>query len=115
MKGKNWRDYLLLHIALLIYSAGNIFSKLAAGKVFLSWGFLLYYGGMLLTLVVYAVLWQQILKRFSLTEAFANKAIVIVWGIIWGAMLFQELITWRMILGALVIMSGVLVVVTDHE
>lgn len=77
--------------------------------------FCLFYGLMLLNLAVYAVLWQQILKRFPLTVAFANKAVVIVWGILWGALVFHETITWRMIVGAVVIIIGVLVVVTDHE
>lgn len=115
MQDKKWKDYCLLHGALFIYSTGNVFSKLAAESALLSYGFLLYYGAMLLTLVIYAVLWQQILKKFSLTEAFANKAIVIIWGIIWGALLFHEKISWRMIPGAFIIMIGVIVVVTDRE
>lgn len=115
MKNKRWKDYLLLHGALFLYSTGSFYSKTAASKEFLSPGFILFYGLMLLNLLVYAVLWQQILKRFPLTVAFANKAVVIVWGILWGALVFHETITWRMILGAIVIIIGVLVVVTDHE
>lgn len=115
MKDRKWKDYLLLHGALLLYSTGSFYSKTAAGKEFLSPGFLFFYGLMLLNLVVYAVLWQQILKRFPLTVAFANKAIVVVWGILWGVLVFHETLTWRMALGALVIIAGVLVVVTDHE
>lgn len=112
---RSWKDYLLLHGALFLYSTGSIYSKTAAGKEFLSLGFCLFYGLMLFNLFVYAILWQQILKRFPLTMAFANKAVTIVWGILWGALIFQETITWRMMLGAVVIILGVLVVVTDHE
>ena len=109
------KDYFLLHGSLFLYSTTAIFSKIAAEKEFLSLGFILFYGLMLCVLVVYAVLWQQILKRFPLTLAFANKSVVIVWGILWGALLFQERITWQMIAGAIVIMIGVIIVVTDDE
>lgn len=115
MKNKRWKDYLLLHGALFLYSTGSIYSKTAANQEFLSLKFILFYGLMLLNLMVYAVLWQQILKRFPLTEAFANKAVVIIWGILWGSLVFHEVITWHMILGAVVIIIGVIVVVTDHE
>lgn len=115
MKSKKWKDYLLLHGALLLYSTGSFYSKTAAGKEFLSPAFCLFYGLMLLNLVIYAVLWQQILKRFPLTVAFANKAVVIVWGILWGALVFHETITLRMVIGAIIIILGVVVVVTDHE
>lgn len=111
----NWKDYLLLHGSLLLYSTTTVFSKIAAEKEFLSLGFILFYSLMLFILVVYAVLWQQILKRFPLTLAFANKSVVIVWGILWGAFLFQETITWQMIAGAIIIMIGVITVVTDDE
>ncbi len=114
-KKTRWKDYLLLHGALFLYSTGSFYSKTAAGQAFLSPGFLLFYGLMLLNLLVYAVLWRQILKRFPLTVAFANKAVTILWGILWGALFFHETITWRMLVGAAVIILGVLVVVTDHE
>ena len=110
-----WKKYLLLHGSLFLYSTTSIFSKIAAGKAFLSAEFILFYGLMLCALMVYAVLWQQILKHFPLTVAFANKAVVIVWGIVWGALFFQETITWKMILGAIIIMIGVITVVTDDE
>lgn len=110
-----WKDYLLLHSSLLLYSTTTVFSKIAAEKEFLSLKFILFYGLMLFILVVYAVLWQQILKRFPLTLAFANKSVVIVWGILWGALLFQETITWQMIVGAIIIIIGVITVVTDDE
>ena len=71
---------------------------------------------MLANLVVYAIGWQQILKRLPLTVAFANKAITVVWGIIWGAVFFQEAITPPMIVGAIIVMAGiVLFSIADGE
>lgn len=108
-------DYLLMHGAFFLYSMCSLFSKNAALSETFSFSFFVFYGLMLLDLAVYALLWQQVLKRFPLTFAYANKAVVIAWGLLWGAVVFHETITPQMILGALVIMVGVGVVVTDRE
>ena len=109
------KTYLLLHAGFLLFSLTGIFSKLAAGSVFLSLDFFLYYGGALLILVLYSLLWQQILKRLPLTTAYYNKAITIVWGIFWGRLIFEEAITWNMVLGGVIVFAGILIVVTDGE
>lgn len=101
------KTMLLLHILLMFYSASGILSKLAAGVDFLSWQFLLLYGGVLFILFAYALGWQQILKRMPLTTAFSNKAVTIVWGIIWGAVFFAEPITLLKVVGAILIIVGV--------
>ena len=96
-----------LHMLLMVYSTSGILSKLAAGVDFLSIEFCLYYGGVPLLLGFYAIGWQQILKRLPLTTAFSNKAVTIVWGIIWGALFFFEPITLPKAVGALLIIAGV--------
>ena len=57
----------------------------------------------------------DILKRFPLTTAFANKAVVVVWGILWGWIFFGEQITWQKVVGAAVIIAGIVIVVNDNE
>lgn len=109
------RNYLFLHASLLIYSIGAIFAKTASTKEFLSKEFILFYGLFLMVLFIYAILWQQILKRFPLTVAFANKAIVILWGIIWGNLFFNESLRWGMLLGSAIIVSGIYLVVSDDK
>ncbi len=64
---------------------------------------------------IYAIAWQQILKRLPLTVAYANKPVSLIWGMIWGSMLFREKITWNMILGAGIIFVGIYLVVTADE
>lgn len=100
-------------MVLLFYSFTSVLSKLAAETEGI-WFFVLY-GSVLACLGIYAVLWQLLLKRFSLITAFANKAIVIVWGIIWGKIIFGETITWNKILGAVIIMAGILTVVREKN
>jgi drug/metabolite transporter (DMT)-like permease len=110
-----FKNYLFLHASLLLYSTGAIFAKLASSKDFFSFEFIFYYGLFLLVLFVYAILWQQILKKFPLTVAFANKAITIIWGILWGYLFFGEALRWGMLLGSVIIITGIYMVVSDDK
>ena len=84
------KTLIALHLLLLVYSLSGIFSKNAAREPFLSPMFILLYGGMLVILFIYAIGWQQILKRLSLSMAFANKAVTVIWGMVWGFFIFGE-------------------------
>lgn len=112
---KKFKPYLLLHIILLLYSFCGICSKTASGKKFLSLEFCLFYGLALFILGVYAILWQQIIKRIPLNIAYMNKAVTLVWGMIWGAVVFKEQITLANIIGAVIVLAGVLLMVTGGE
>lgn len=63
----------------------------------------------------YAIAWQQILKRMPLTVAYANKPVSLIWGMVWGTLIFKEGITWKMILGAVIIFAGICLVVSEDE
>lgn len=63
----------------------------------------------LLVLVIYALGWQQIIKRMPLSSAYANKAVTVVWGIFWGIVLFGETLTVGKVIGAVIIVVGVVV------
>ena len=115
MKRESVKRFILLHIILFTYSFGGICSKLAAKQDFLSVKFCLYYGIVLVNLAVYAVVWQQILKKLSLVTAYANKAITIVWGMLWGYLFFNESITLKGFVAALVIIGGIYLVVSESE
>ncbi|WP_418668389.1 DMT family transporter [Allofournierella sp.] len=113
MKGRNKTalTLLALHLLLMVYSASGILSKNAAKSQAFSWPWLLLMGGVFLILAVYAVGWQQVIKRLPLTTAFANKAVTVVWGIVWGALFFKEAITPGKLLGAALIIAGVVLFV----
>ena len=115
MKKDNVRTIILLHLLLLIYSLLGICSKLAAQEIFLSFRFCCYYFIVILNLGIYAICWQQIIKKLPLVAAFANKAITVVWGVLWGLIFFQEKITINKIIGALIIIVGIILVVTEVE
>lgn len=107
--------FILLHILLFIYSFASVCSKVAAGFPFLSIEFCFFYGLIILNLMVYALVWQQIIKHLPLTTAFCNKAVNIIWGILWGLLFFGETVSWNMIVGAVIVMVGVIIVVMSDE
>ena len=116
MAASRGKTLLALHALLALYSLCSICGKLAAGFEFMSPGFVLCYGGMIGVLGVYAIGWQQVIKRMPLTSAYANKAVTIVWGIVWGVLLFQEAVTPAKLLGAAVVLAGVVLFsVADGE
>lgn len=114
-KLKNAKYLIALNVLLVIYSMSGICSKLAGKYGFLSFWFIFFYGLVILNLGIYAIVWQQIIKHLPLTTAYANKAITIVWGIMWGIIFFGEQIKWNMIVGAVIVIIGVLVVVKSDE
>ena len=99
----------------MVYSLGGILSKFASKESLFSFKFCLFYSGIILILGIYAIVWQQILKHIQLTTAFCNKAVTIVWGIIWGALIFKEQIKINMIIGAVIVIVGVIIVVKADE
>ncbi|ROT88286.1 transporter [Gordonibacter urolithinfaciens] len=106
-KGGWAKTLITLHLLLLFYTLSGILSKIAADQDFLSWEFIFLYGGMLVVLFVYAIGWQQIIKRLPLTLAFANKAVTVVWGMLWGVLLFHETVNAGMVLGAVLVIAGI--------
>lgn len=115
MNKENTKYIFYLHLLMFIYSGGSVCSKMASSYPVLSKEFLFFYMLVLFVLVIYAVLWQQILKKLPLITAYANKAVTVIWGLVWGAVIFQEKISVANILGAAVIILGVYFVVTGEE
>lgn len=115
MMSNKLKYYIALHVELLLFSLGGVCTKLAGQNKFLSFWFIFFYGLVILNLGVYAIVWQQIIKKLPLNTAYSNKAITIVWGILWGLVFFQEQIKWNMLLGAAIVILGVIVVVRADE
>lgn len=105
---KKRKIFMALHLILLIYSISVICSKMAGKYPFFSLQFCIFYGFAILLLGIYAIAWQQIIKRLPLSVAFANKAVTVIWGSIWGAILFQESITIGKIFGIFMVIAGII-------
>lgn len=117
MKNKTKIKYFIfLHIILIISSITGIISKLASKQEFLSFKFIILYGSMIAILGVYAICWQQIIKRLPLTTAYTNKAVTVIWGIVFGRLFFDETITIKQVIGAVIIIVGIVLFVrADKE
>lgn len=113
---KRIKNYIFLHIILAVYSILGMFSKYASQEPFLSAKFIFYYGIVIFNLALYAILWQQIIKKIPLVTAYANKAVTVIWGLILGFVFFNEVISLRKMIGVILIVFGVLLVIkSDNE
>lgn len=101
------KTLVLLQGLLMLLSLADVASKRAAGFDLLSPGFIVCYGIVLVVLAAYALGWQQVIKRMPLTTAYANRGITVVWGIVWGVVFFGERITPFKLVGAALIIAGI--------
>ena len=108
-KGIGIKDIILLQTVFFIYSINSIVAKLASEQESFSFMFIMYYGLELVILGIYALLWQQIIKKFELSVAYANKAVTLIWGMIWGSLLFKEQITLTKAAGILLVITGIVI------
>jgi len=115
MKKNNFPSFLLMHAGFLIYSFYTVIGKIAAKYDFLSLHFCIFYCILIFILFVYAILWQQVLKVIPLSFATANKASTIVWGMLWSYLFFHEEITLKKVIGAIIIISGIILLSTSTK
>lgn len=99
----------MLQAVFFIYSISSVVSKTASGKELLSFEFLLFYGLDVMILGIYALLWQQVIKKFELSIAYANKAVTLLWALIWGIVIFREQITPGKVIGIVLVMAGIFI------
>jgi len=105
--------FILLYGAFLVYSLVAVLAKIAAKQSSLI-ATAVFAGCEIICLGIYALLWQQVLKRFSLITAIANKGCVIIYNLFWAWLLFNELITLTNIVGSIIIVFGIILVSQDE-
>lgn len=104
------KDIICLQAIVIIYTLNGILAKLSTGSEVLSIKFILFYGAEIGVLGVYAILWQQIIKKFELSVAYANRAMAIMWSAIWAAVFFGEVVSIKQAFGILLVLAGTIVV-----
>ena len=112
---KKLGNIIFLHSIIFLYALTSLCSKFASGMEFFSLEWFLVYGLQIFILGIYAILWQQILKRMNLNFAYANKSLALVWGMLFGVLIFKESISVWNILGAVIVLIGVIVMVTGDD
>lgn len=108
------KNVLMLQTIIIIYTIATVMAKIAAGYEFLSWEFILFYGLELLILAVYAILWQQIIKKFDLTIAYANRSIALLWSMVWAVLFFSETVSIKNVIGVVIVIIGTIIVNSDE-
>lgn len=105
-------DFIVLYAGFVVYSFASVLAKYASVQN--SFGLTAaYLIGEVVVLGVYAIFWQQALKRFPLVVAMSNKGVTVIFSLIWSALLFREEITIVNIVGALIILLGIGMVSAD--
>lgn len=108
------KKYIQLHLNILLFSLTGIFSKLASiqynehglsAPLLYVFAFL-----MLANCGVYALAWQRIIKKFSLSTAYAHRSVYLIWSQIWAVLIFHESLSWNNMIGMLIVLAGVMVV-----
>jgi drug/metabolite transporter (DMT)-like permease len=109
------KDILGLQFIVMIYTLSGVAAKFASGYEFLSLKFILAYAVEIAILGVYAILWQQIIKKFDLSIAYANRSVALLWSMVWAALIFGEHITLKNLIGVLAVILGTAIVNSDDN
>lgn len=109
-KLSNIKKYVVLHFCILLYTFVTVLSKFAARFSFLSDKYILCVGGVFGILGLYALFWQQIIKQFKTSVAYSNKSVTTIWVVFLSNIFFGESITFHNIIGAVIIILGVIMV-----
>ena len=91
----------------LLYACVTLFTKYASQHEFMSFSYCLGLAGAIAVMGVYAIGWQQILKRVELSTAYMFKGTSLIFIMLLAWMLFGEQITINNIIGACVIIIGI--------
>jgi drug/metabolite transporter (DMT)-like permease len=104
---REWVKYVALIGVNFIYAFVSILTKTASYYEFLSIKYIFALAGAVLVLGIYALSWQQIIKRMPISEAYMFKGTSIVFVLLLSAWLFDEIITWQNIVGSIIIILGI--------
>lgn len=106
---------LVIQLAVIIYTGSGICSKMTSNYQPFSFMWFFWVGMEVVCLGIYAIFWQQIIKRFDLSIAYANRATAIFWSTLWAMLLFGDKITLANTLGIIVIFTGIMLVNQDAK
>ena len=102
-------DIVMLELSVVVYSLSTVAANMVSKQEFLSLKYILFFGLDFCILGVYAILWQQVIKKFQLSIAYANKAVTLLWSMLWNFLIFSQGITPGKVAGVLLVMVGVVV------
>lgn len=104
------KNIILLQLIVIIYTANGLIAKFSTGQKIMSVGFIAFYAAEVAVMGIYAILWQQMIKRFELSVAYANRAMALLWSALWAVLIFHEKLTWKNLLGIAFVILGTFLV-----
>lgn len=111
---RSLKNIILLQAVIVIYTISSVMSKEASKSAGNLTRFLFFFGMEFVILAVYAVLWQQMIKRFELSVAYANRSMAVVWSMVWAVVFFHDTITLQNIAGVLLVVIGTILVNSEN-
>lgn len=102
------RELLVLQAVVVVYTFAGIIGKVAAGQDTLK--FLFLYAVEIGVLGVYAILWQQMIRKFELSVAYANRSVALAWSLLWAVLLFDEELTVKKAAGVALVIAGTAII-----
>ncbi len=109
------KNILVLQAVVIVYTLSSVVAKLATAEEVFSFVFFLFYGLEIVILGIYAILWQQMIKRFDLSVAYANRAMAILWSAVWAVVLFRDTIGLKQLIGIAFVVIGTVIVNADSK
>lgn len=106
---------ILALIAIFAESLTSPCLKIGGRYPFLSFGYIAWFFVTVLLLCFYAVCWQLILEKIPLTTAYLRRGLSYILVFTWAAVIFHENISWKQILGIIVIIVGMVVSISDEH
>ena len=102
-----WQQVLALIGINMIYACVGICSKSASRQEMMSWQYVLWFAGAVAIMGIYAILWQQVLRRVEISIAYMFKGTALIFTMLIAALGFGEQITMPNIIGAIIIIIGI--------
>jgi len=108
------RDIILAIVIYIIFPISSIITKYAAMTEDL-WNKFLLYGASVVVLAIFSVFWQILLKRVDLVKAYIFKSTSIIWTVIYGVLIFNDVLTANVIIGTIIVMIGTVIAILGGE
>ena len=108
-------NIILLQLVVMIYSVADVIAKFVSRQEFMSARYIMLFMLEFAALGAYAILWQQAIKHFELSIAYVNKAMTLLWAMIWSIFIFHESLTLQNVLGVALVIVGIIIINGEKE
>ena len=108
-------NIILLQLVVMIYSVADVIAKFVSRQEFMSARYIMQFMLEFAALGACAILWQQAIKHFELSIAYVNKAMTLLWAMIWSIFIFHESLTLQNVLGVALVIVGIIIINGEKE